>query len=307
MHAVRDSDIVTRRRLAENSVGLIESLHVVGPRAAPPRQESFGADYQVCLPYRGAFLWHVGRDAIVADANQVLFVAGGEGYRMSRPIEGGYAELIVTVPPSLLAELLGVGERQVAAHALFRRRCRLAEKRLQWLGARGLHGSRHAGWDGLASEEWLVAFLRTSLAVRTAAPGASPSTVRSLTRAKEYLAANLASPVRLSHVATAARTSPAYLTTLFSRLEGVSLHQYLVQLRLARSLVELPHAPDITRLASDLGFSTHSHFTSSFRRAFGCTPSAYRDSMQRERAATRLRGRMVERSRQRTQPNADTN
>ena len=102
-----------------------------------------------------------------------------------------------------------------------------------------------------------MTFLRASLAVRTDAVAASPSTIRSLARAKEYLTANLASPVRLSHVARAARTSPAYLTTLFSRLEGVSLHQYLVQLRLARSLAELPHASDITRLSSDLGFSTH--------------------------------------------------
>jgi AraC-like DNA-binding protein len=305
MHAVNGSDIVTRRLLAENSVGLIESLHVLGPRAAPPRQESFGADFQVCLPYRGAFCWHVGRDEVVADANQVLFVAGGEGYRMSRPIDGGYAELIVTVLPSLLAETLGVSERHVAAHTLFRRRCRVAEKRLQWLGARGLHGSRH-GWDGLASEEWLVAFLRVSLAVRTDARSASPSTLRSLARAKEYLTANLASPVRLSHVSKAARTSPAYLTTLFTRVEGVSLHRYLVQLRLARSLAELPHASDITRLASDLGFSTHSHFTSSFRRAFGCTPSTYRDSIRRERAAIRLRGRTAERSRQRSPLAADT-
>jgi AraC-like DNA-binding protein len=149
----------------------------------------------------------------------------------------------------------------------------------------------------LASEEWAVAFLRPSLAVRTDAMAASPSTIRSLARAKEYLTANLASPVRLSHVSKAARTSPAYLTTLFSKFEGTSLHQYLVQLRLARSLAELPHAADLTRLSSDLGFSTHSHFTASFRRAFGCTPSRYRESMRRERAAIRSRGRMVERSR----------
>jgi hypothetical protein len=79
VHTVSDSEIVTRRRLAENGVGLIESLHVLGPRAAPPRHESFCADDQVCLPYSGAVVWHVGRDDVVADANQVLFVAGGGG------------------------------------------------------------------------------------------------------------------------------------------------------------------------------------------------------------------------------------
>jgi AraC-like DNA-binding protein len=58
----------------------------------------------------------------------------------------------------------------------------------------------------------------------------------------------------------------------------VSLHQYLTQLRLARALVELPHAGDLTSLALDLGFSSHSHFTFAFRRAFGCTPSQFREA-----------------------------
>jgi AraC-like DNA-binding protein len=72
--------------------------------------------------------------------------------------------------------------------------------------------------------------------------------------------------------------SPAYLTDVFRRIEGVPLHRYLTQLRLARALVELPHASDLTTLAIDLGFSSHSHFTAVFRRAFGCTPSRFRDS-----------------------------
>jgi AraC-like DNA-binding protein len=49
-------------------------------------------------------------------------------------------------------------------------------------------------------------------------------------------------------------------------------HQYLKQLRLARALVELPHAGDLTALSFDLGFSSHSHFSYAFRRAFGCHP-----------------------------------
>jgi hypothetical protein len=50
------------------------------------------------------------------------------------------------------------------------------------------------------------------------------------------------------------------LTTAFRRTEGVPLHRYLTQLRLAQALVELPHASDLTALALDLGFSSHSHF-----------------------------------------------
>jgi AraC-like DNA-binding protein len=49
-----------------------------------------------------------------------------------------------------------------------------------------------------------------------------------------------------------------------------------VQLRLARALIEVPHADDLTALALDLGFSSHSHFTAAFRRAFGQSPSTAR-------------------------------
>ena len=38
-------------------------------------------EFQVCLPYSGLFIWHVGHDDVIADANQVLFVTAGEAFR----------------------------------------------------------------------------------------------------------------------------------------------------------------------------------------------------------------------------------
>jgi hypothetical protein len=136
----------------ENSIGLVESLRVTGPATPRPRAESYSPDFQVCLPYHGAFVWHVGHDDVVADANRVLFVAGGEEYRVSHPVQGGYAELIITVRPTLLTEMLGVPERQLAGHPLFRQRSRPAEMRLQRLGIECLHRCSHASWDHLAGE-----------------------------------------------------------------------------------------------------------------------------------------------------------
>ena len=94
---------------------------------------------------------------------------------------------------------------------------------------------------------------------------------------KEFLEANASASVRLRDVARSVGASPAYLTDVFRRVEGVPVHRYVMQLRLSRALVELPHANDLTTLAFDLGFSSHSHFTVSFRRAFGCTPSQFRE------------------------------
>jgi AraC family transcriptional regulator len=60
----------------------------------------------------------------------------------------------------------------------------------------------------------------------------------------------------------------------------VPLYRYQMRLRLNRALVELPHCNDITGLALELGFSSHSHFTAVFGKAFGLTPSDYRSISQ---------------------------
>jgi AraC-like DNA-binding protein len=87
---------------------------------------------------------------------------------------------------------------------------------------------------------------------------------------------HLADQIRLVDIGKAVGASPAYLTATFRRVEGLSLHQYLTQLRLARALAEVPYTDNLTALALDTGFSSHSHFTAAFRRAFGCTPSQFR-------------------------------
>jgi AraC-like DNA-binding protein len=282
---------VNRARLAETAFGLVESLRVAGPRASGTRGGSYSPQYQICLPYQGAFVWHVGRDDVVADPNRVLFVTGEEEFGVSRPVRGGYGELIVTVRPELLAELVGVPERRLADHVRFRQRSWPASAALQRLGIEFLHSHAHGDGDddgGLAAEEWLVSFVRASLDAAGAIEEVSHSTLRLVARAKMYLAANLFEPTTLEQVARAAGTTPAYLTSVFRRVEGRPLHKYLVQLRLARALVELPKTPDLTALACDLGFSNHSHFTAVFRRTFGCTPSAFRDSMRRDRPRLRV-------------------
>jgi AraC-like DNA-binding protein len=273
----------SRTRVLESALGLVEVLQVAGPHTARPGAEGYSAEYQVCLPCRGAFVWHVGRDEVVADPNGVLFVTGDEAFRVSRPVSGGFAELIVTVQPELLAEILGKAERRLDDHALFRRRSRPASPALQRLAIECLYQSPDRD-GGLAADEWVLDFLRLSLESAGPAGMVSPSTRRLVDRAKAYLAANLGAPVRLEHVASAAGSSPTYLTTAFRRVEGRPVHRYLLQLRLARALVELPHASSLTTLACDLGFSNHSHFTALFRRTFGCTPSAYRESLRRDRA-----------------------
>jgi AraC family transcriptional regulator len=270
-----------RTALLKSAAGLVEHLRCDGaPQSKPP--EEFSPKFQICLPYRGLFIWHVGDDHVVADANQVLFVSGGESYRVSRPRSDGYAEVIITPACGVLAEVANASEAHLRFHPLFERRSRRADLDLQRLRARILHRAAGVDWEGMAGEELVMTLLRSALVADNAGRGSGLRTRRLIGRTKEFLEANFSSPIRLADVARAVSASPAYLTDVFRRVEGVPLHRYVMELRLGRALLELPHTTDLTTLAFDLGFSSHSHFAAAFRRAFGCTPSQFRKSTHNE-------------------------
>ena len=178
----------------------------------------------------------------------------------------------------LLSELADGRDASLAFHPLFRRRSRRADLGLQDLRTRFLHSASYGDSNGLVAEEAVITLLRWALKADGGTREPSRQTRRLIGRTKEFLEGNLSGPLRLADVARGVGASPAYLTDVFRRVEGVPLHRYLTQLRLARALVELPHASDLTTLALELGFSSHSHFTAVFRRAFGCTPSQFRES-----------------------------
>jgi AraC-like DNA-binding protein len=174
-----------------------------------------------------------------------------------------------------------VDRLQLKRHQLFRRRSRPVDPQLQAFRTRFLYWAHGGVVDDLEAEEVVLALLRTTLRAgvwRTDIHGPTSQLVR---RTKELLEGHYTHHISLTDVGRAVGASPAYLTDVFRRSEGMPLHQYLTRLRLARALVELPHADDLASLALDLGFSSHSHFSAAFRRTFGLTPSQFRETTRR--------------------------
>ena len=99
-------------------------------------------------------------------------------------------------------------------------------------------------------------------------------------RAKLVLSSDLARRWTLAEIAADVGVSPVYLTQVFQQFEGLPLYRYQLHLRLARALDLLGDYDDLTRLALDLGFSSHSHFSAAFKQAYGQTPLGF----QRRRA-----------------------
>src|SRR5256712_3797297 len=100
-----------------------------------------------------------------------------------------------------------------------------------------------------------------------------------LRRVAQYVQDNLHRELRLAELSGLVHMSPYHFARLFRRSAGVSPHRFLVQRRIAqaRALLVAQTLP-IAEIARSVGFRTPSHFTTSFRRVTGITPSVYRSS-----------------------------
>ena len=104
---------------------------------------------------------------------------------------------------------------------------------------------------------------------------------------------------RLVAVGARLGVSPYHVAHVFREQTGLSVHRYLLRLRLAIALDLLAGgAMNLSALALDLGFSSHSHFSSVFRRSTGLSPTGVRAAFlarPQERTGVRvpLRGTMA--------------
>jgi AraC-like DNA-binding protein len=83
--------------------------------------------------------------------------------------------------------------------------------------------------------------------------------------------------VSVTELAQAAHFSPAQFRRQFRTWTGLTPREYLhrYRLELARRLLETTDLP-IAHIADRCGFESLSHFTRTFKNAFGISPARYR-------------------------------
>ena len=88
------------------------------------------------------------------------------------------------------------------------------------------------------------------------------------------LASDLGAHLGLAEIGARLHVSPFHLARVFRAETGTTLHAYREGERLRAAVDEGLAAPrSLSRIAADLGFSSHSHLTARFRQRFGTTPS----------------------------------
>ena len=88
----------------------------------------------------------------------------------------------------------------------------------------------------------------------------------------------LAEQVSVTDIARRLEVSPFHLARQFRLLTGTSMHRYRRELRARAAVHALLEHPqrDLSTIAAEHGFASHSHLTSTCRQVFGQTPSGLR-------------------------------
>lgn len=103
---------------------------------------------------------------------------------------------------------------------------------------------------------------------------------RIVARTREYLLGRFTQPLRLAEVARYVDVSKYHLCRLFKNETGLTLGDYVRRLRIHTAILRLHERQrDLSDLAVDLGYCSHSHFTAAFRAETGRLPSELRSTL----------------------------
>ena len=98
-----------------------------------------------------------------------------------------------------------------------------------------------------------------------------------LARVIEFMSCHFAEPLTLERLAAEACISKFHFVRLFRERVGQSPHRYLAELRLdAAQRMLISSELSIAEIALECGYSTATHFSTSFARRFGMSPTSFR-------------------------------
>ena len=106
---------------------------------------------------------------------------------------------------------------------------------------------------------------------------ASRSDDEILRRILAYVEENLSEPLTREEIAQKVHFHPAYLSRLFRKKTGMSLSEYISQIRIERAKELLSRSEQkVSFIMNHLGYYNLSHFTRTFKKMTGYTPQQYR-------------------------------
>jgi len=244
--------------------------------------------HHIVLPRDGALACSVQREVggrVVVDSAMGLVLAPGQRVRIRNATPGDHAATVITVTPELLEcaddHAMDTCHAPVGAIVLSPA-AMLDAQRVRCL-ARVIREVQPWPPDAAAATlaSATVALLRhfqpshdrRVSATMVAARRSMWRSARAADAVRAMLAAEPGAQHTLESISASVGISPFHLARVFHARTGFSIHQYLLHIRMARALLALGDGESsLSRLALTLGFCSHSHFATTFRRHFGLSP-----------------------------------
>jgi AraC-like DNA-binding protein len=138
-------------------------------------------------------------------------------------------------------------------------------------------GPAAALWYQSKALEFMSQFFFAADQVRAPANGRQEQVSRlRVARAIEILSQRLSEPPALGELGRLVGCSPYHLSRTFSREMGMTIPQYLRQIRIERAAELLKSGKfNVTEAALEVGYSSLSHFSQVFCETMGCCPGLY--------------------------------
>ncbi len=246
-------------------------------------------NYVVAFPRSAVWIHREGERPFVCDASLAVLHTPGHAYErdvISR--EGDETDWIALSEP-LAREIVGrYSAHDAESLSAFRFGRATVPSRLYAEQRLLFARTRRPGVEALEIEERAIGIVTEALGVgyssdparmasaaaRTAGAGRSRASRDVVEAAKALLAATLEQNLSVREIAARLGMSPFHLCRTFRAATGRTLHEHRRDLRLRAALGLIPaRRGALSALALDLGFHSHAHLTSSFKRAFGMAPS----------------------------------
>jgi AraC-like DNA-binding protein len=270
--------MVTSRTLRDGALGVIDYRCDAG--ANDPPFAEFHEHHSVSYVRKGSFGYHCCGRVFELVTGSVLVGRPGDDYVCSHEHrEGGDECLSFRIDPALVDSL--------GAHPSTWRSGALPPlPELMVLGelAQGAaDGSNDIGLDEAAL--WFThRFIGLAGGREIRADAARSVDRRRAVDAALWIEAHSAEPIELDDVARTSGLSAFHFLRLFTKVLGVTPHQYLLRSRLRRAARLLAdESLPITGIALDVGFNDLSNFVRTFRRAAGVSPRRFRAAARGER------------------------
>lgn len=238
----------------------------------------FGGEYaraSVSVVLSGVF--HVRSRAGEALVGPGALLLGNPGapYEFRHVDEGGDRSVVFECSDALLEDGLRALGGRVRGTRVFERVCVPASSE----SAQAVILAQRA-LDHDEAEEAVLAVLDAALTLgRAEGEGTAvtlDSQARRISQVLRYIEAHATEDCALATLASVAGLTAFHFLRVFRGMTGQTPRQYVIATRLRRAAALLLTRARVTDVALEAGFGDLSHFTTSFTRAFGVSPRAYR-------------------------------